>query len=46
MKRKAINYEEFLESVDLLMGQGFRLKQEVYVHAIKQARAMSRRNLG
>lgn len=41
LRRKAISYDEFLDIMDLLIIQGFRLKQEVYLQAIKEARKFS-----
>jgi len=40
LKRKAISHEEFLDSIDLLMKHGFRLRQDVYLQAIREARKM------
>lgn len=43
LKRKAISHEEFLDSIDLLMKHGFRLRQDVYLQAIREARKMMTR---
>lgn len=43
LKRKAIGHEEFLDSIDLLMKHGFRLRQDVYLQAIREARKMMTR---
>lgn len=37
LKKKHIAFEEFLQALDQLIEQGFRLKEEVYVEAIKEA---------
>lgn len=38
LKKKRIELDEFLEILDELIDKGFRLKEEVYVEAIKEAR--------
>ena len=37
LKEKFIAFDEFLQALDQLIEQGFRLKEEVYVEAIKEA---------
>lgn len=38
LKEKVIDVDEFLEILNQMIGHGFRLKEEVYVKAIKEAR--------
>lgn len=35
---KAMDLEEFLEALDQLVKEGFRLKEEVYLEAVRKAR--------
>ena len=37
LKRKKLNLDEFLEVLDELINQGFRLKEEVYLEAVREA---------
>ena len=41
LKKKEIDLDEFLETLDQLISQGFRLKEEVYVETIKEARRIA-----
>jgi predicted nucleic acid-binding protein len=41
LQKKEIDLDEFLETLDQLISQGFRLKEEVYVEAIKEARRIA-----
>ncbi len=41
LKRKSLNLDEFLEVLNSLINQGFRLKEEVYVEAITEARRLA-----
>ncbi|MFP3910225.1 MAG: DUF3368 domain-containing protein [Archaeoglobaceae archaeon] len=38
LKERKIDLDEFLEILNQMVGHGFRLKEEVYVEAIKEAR--------
>ena len=41
LEKNEIDLDEFLEALDKLIGQGFRLKEEVYVEAVKEARKIA-----
>jgi predicted nucleic acid-binding protein len=41
LNKKRIDLDEFLEVLDELIRQGFRLKEEVYVEAVKEARRIA-----
>lgn len=43
LKEKHIVFEEFLQALDQLIEQGFRLKEEVYVEAIKEATRIAKK---
>ena len=38
LEKKEIDLDDFLEVLDQLISQGFRLKEEVYLEALKEAR--------
>lgn len=38
LEEKAINLEEFLDFMDRLIEQGFRLREEIYLEAIRNVR--------
>ena len=38
LEKKEIDLNEFLETLNSLIEQGFRLKEEVYLEAVKEAR--------
>ncbi len=40
LKQKAISFDEFLECLEKLIDVGFRMEQEVYLQAIKEARKL------
>lgn len=40
LEKKLINYNEFLEILNKLIEEGFRLKEEIYVQAIEKARGI------
>ena len=41
LEKKLLKLDEFLETLDELIVQGFRLKEEVYVEAVKEARKIA-----
>jgi predicted nucleic acid-binding protein len=41
IEKKEIDLDEFLEVLDQLIRQGFRLKEEVYLEAVKEARRIA-----
>ena len=41
LEKNEIDLDEFLEALDELIGQGFRLKEEVYMEAVKEARKIA-----
>jgi predicted nucleic acid-binding protein len=41
LKRKEIKFDEFLEILEDLINQGFRLREEVYVETVKEARKIA-----
>lgn len=41
LKRKTITLDELLETLDELISQGFRLKEEVYVELVREARKIA-----
>lgn len=41
LEKKEINLDEFLEVLNQMIRQGFRLKEEVYVEAVRQARKIA-----
>lgn len=41
LEKKEIDLDEFLEVLNQLISQGFRLKEEVYVEAVKEARRIA-----
>jgi len=43
LKERKIMLDEFLQALDELMEEGFRLKEEVYVQAIKEARMLTKK---
>jgi predicted nucleic acid-binding protein len=38
MRKKQMEFDEFLQTLDELIEQGFRLKEEVYIQAVKEAK--------
>lgn len=44
LDRKILDFDEFLEALDQLIDQGFRLKEEVYIGAVKEATRLKGRN--
>jgi len=41
LEKKKIDLNEFLEALNELIDKGFRLKEEVYVEAVKEARRIA-----
>ncbi|MCW4047981.1 MAG: hypothetical protein NWE99_10575 [Candidatus Bathyarchaeota archaeon] len=41
LEKKEISLDEFLEALNQLISQGFRLKEEVYLDAVKEARKIA-----
>src|SRR3990172_10202652 len=41
LEKKKINLDEFLEVLSQLISEGFRLKEEVYVEAVKEAKRIA-----
>jgi predicted nucleic acid-binding protein len=41
LEKKAIDLDEFLEILSQLISEGFRLKEEVYVEAVKEAKRIA-----
>ena len=41
LEKNEIDLDEFLEALDELIDQGFRLKEEVYMEAVKEARKIA-----
>jgi predicted nucleic acid-binding protein len=41
LEKKEINLDEFLEVLSQLISEGFRLKEEVYVEAVKEAKRIA-----
>lgn len=44
IKKNIITFDEFINSLEQLIQTGFRLEQEVYLQAIKKARALKEKN--
>jgi predicted nucleic acid-binding protein len=41
MRKKQLDFDEFLQTLDQLIEQGFRLREEVYVQAVKEAKRIT-----
>jgi uncharacterized protein len=41
VEKKEINFDDFVEALDQMISKGFRLKEEVYLEALKQAKRIA-----
>ncbi|MBI2574374.1 DUF3368 domain-containing protein [Candidatus Woesearchaeota archaeon] len=42
VKKKELSFEEFLECLNSLVEEGFRLREEIYINAVEEARKMTK----